>query len=470
MSKISIADLTNIPSINKNAYIELYVNMSTSNNVSTNITYQELKSYLEDIYTGTSHNILDIFFKASYEKTFENGAWPLYADDLSKPNWVNNGNPIEHTFSFDYIVGLKTQGLIKAQYVNSTDNEEINRSTYMLELNTYGYTSSFLIDVNRKVIAAPILNSSYIRSVTNTDTLNTLSFGVIQKNVLKAHTHLYNLSNYFSYYGNRWWWHRYDVYGLGYMPYYTYGTRWGWGWKYLPKVNTISILTNYKNIRSSYMYNRYFLYKPVNEPVYVTSDKTFSTEGIGDINYPKTIEFIPYIQILSKISDTTQSVYNANTNNIIQDYIKKLGVLPIGTIISLPKSLNTSKIIGFSDSWVVHDDYYIKGANSDIDAGTTVNYYNTPIENNNIYKFFDHYHGSGSGLYAIISNWNSPSPTDGLSYITKITCASSAKADGTLYCKQGNRATSNIISNYPTASNFSYVPPSYNITFYKKIK
>lgn len=419
MSRINIGDLTQISNINTKSFIELYTNISSTNRVSVNITYSDLKSYLEEEFTNAPHNIFDVFYKTSYEKTFEYGCWPLYADDKTVPNWVNNMADIKngtpgHSFSFDYIANLKKNGLIKAQYVDSTKASKIANTTYMLELANYGYTSSFLLDINRNRLAVPILNDSYIRNASNISTLNSLNLGTIQQNLLKAHTHLYYIS-------------------------------------------TSAGAGDIINIAQSSVYNEILpmLTTTVSGPIGITK------------NIPKTVNLIPYIQILSKLPTTsiTNNTYNVNTNNVILDYIKNLDNLPIGTIISIPRGLDTAAIEA-TNMWEPYVMDYIKGVNIYSDTNTDVDYYNIPISDNAVYSYFDHYHGTGSNANCIIRDFSYPGGETDTPYILRVHCAGGF--GNAVYTKHGNRATTNVIrtSNTP----FSYIPNSYNVKFYRKYR
>lgn len=420
MSRLNIGDLTPASNINTNSFIELYTNISSTNRVSVNIGYSDLKTYLEEEFTNTSHNIFDVFYKTSCEKTFEYGCWPMYSDDKTVPNWVNDKADLKngimgHSFSFDYIANLKKNGLIKAQYVDSTNTTEIANTTYMLELAAYGYTSSFLIDINKNCLAVPILNDSYIRNVSNVTTLNALNLGTIQQNILKAHKHLYYIS---------------------------------------ASGNTGSII----NIAKSSVYNEILpmLTTTVSGPVNITK------------NIPKTVNLIPHIQILSKIPSTsvTKNIYNVDTNVAILDYIKNLDTLPIGTIISIPLTLNTAAIEA-TNMWQPYTVDYIKGSNSYSDVNTEVNYYTMDLSANSVYSYFDHYHGTGNSDYGINRTFNYSSGQDDTPLIKK-SGGDGAYTWSTIYTKQGNRGTTNVFrtSTIP----FSYVPASYNIKFYRKYR
>lgn len=420
MSRLNIGDLTPIENINTKALIELYTNISSTNRVSVNISYSDLKSYLEEEFTNTAHNIFDVFYKTSYEKTFEFGCWPLYAEDKTVPNWVNNMADIKngtpgHSFSFDYIANLKKNGLIKAQYVDSTNSTEVANTTYMLELATYGYTSSFLLDINKNRLAVPILNDSYIRNVTNISTLNTLNLGIIQQNILKAHNHLYYIS--------------------------TTG-------------NTGSII----NIAKSSVYNEVLplLTTTISGPIGITK------------NIPKTVNLVPYIQVLSKIptSSVNNNIYNVNTDNIILDYIKNLDLLPIGTIISIPITLDTAAIEA-TNMWEPYTADYIKGVDTYSDTTCTIDYYNMPLSANSVYSYFDHYHGTGSNAFAIRRAFSYPGGHTDTPFILKLSCAGGFGSSNT-YTKQGNRATTNALRT--STDPFSYVPNSYNVKFYRKYR
>jgi hypothetical protein len=201
----------------------------TTGYVSAKCTLDNLKAYFNEVPANTTYKVFDIFYRTINETplliTYANAvyttdltlysAWPLFIDstaavadasiNIAAPNWIakyNGYNPslnIQNNYptlwsklqeATSGIGGAFTDySKIKWEAVNVNNAGQIANSQYMQDYNTYGYTGRFLIDINNGLVAAPILNNSFIRNVSNGVTNTVSGLGTSETDIFKSHNH-----------------------------------------------------------------------------------------------------------------------------------------------------------------------------------------------------------------------------------------------------------------------------------------
>lgn len=192
----------------------------TTGYVSAKCTLDQIKTYCTPTLPNTTYKVFDIFYRtvsttpnlityanAAYSTNLTlYSAWPLFIDDSAQvsdsfinktaPNWIgkyssvspaNNVKSIYTTFWNNLsatTLDFTSSTNIKWDSVNINSASSITNSLYMQEYNANGYTGRFLIDIVNGLVAAPILNNTFVRT-----TSGGTSLGTSETDTFKSHLH-----------------------------------------------------------------------------------------------------------------------------------------------------------------------------------------------------------------------------------------------------------------------------------------
>lgn len=230
MGTLTVSKLSDVSSyrgsstaLSANDVLELSLSGSTGY-VSAKCTLANLKTYLNTVPANTTYKVFDLFYRTVNETplqiTYNNGAygqsvnlysaWPLFIDayantsdtsiNKTAPNWVAKFNVVSPGLTIPAVYPTfwaklqdVTSGIggaftstskLKWESVNINNSTQIAATTYMQEYNTYGYTGRFLIDTVNGLVAAPILNNTFVRN-----TSGNADFGNVQSDAMQIHNH-----------------------------------------------------------------------------------------------------------------------------------------------------------------------------------------------------------------------------------------------------------------------------------------
>ena len=392
---------------------------------SNTVTLDTLKKTFTDSYYTTTHNILDIFFKPCNILDSTSTEWPLFVSDTSKPNWIlNSKNMRDDTKTWNIITTMKDNRDIQVDIILSMDDSDFTGTKYWTDFLNYGFTSRFIINPNTGHIAAPILNSSYIKNIINSAT--TLNLGALQLSILKSHRHYIKTIN------------KNNTSGAG---------------------TPISFTTNSSSSKE------------------VTSGSTGETSTV----IPKSTFMVPYI----KCSISSTIITNTVPRTYVQDVIDKSNNFPTGIIIAVPRTriadiqadLNGDIILTTpTSSWklldklndVSIDKFYIRGYDGTYVYNTYTNPFISGLSNSALYTILNHYHGfahvnSGGGIWRCRKSWNR---LYDYSYYASYHGDGSKTYISSVY--SGSLGTTDMLTDNMSDTT-AYTPSSYNTVFMVKI-
>lgn len=199
--------------INDNDLIEVSISTIGDNFSSRSLSIGYIKQNIAPtINTTTTQQAFDIIFRSCVDtpklaEVWDDdifigdiySAWPLFTDstrdipDLNRaaPNWLNKAYisdchmPINALYPefWNKLLSMAATSSVAYEYCDANSDSSVSGTLYMSDINTYGYTARFLIDING-FVALPILNNSFLGTpFTSSELFSSVS------DAFSSHTH-----------------------------------------------------------------------------------------------------------------------------------------------------------------------------------------------------------------------------------------------------------------------------------------